>query len=401
MVPTSTSNPIPYIFYLLARSSHPVQWWQKDSWGTKGTKGRDKRKPSLFRVPENFCYHGDLFLLLGGTNEGVVDGAPIVLTNWRPLESQNGTAEPDKWVSSLFKPLWLCFLSLSTKSLPFWCTTSSSPPGSVQTLQLIIMRRSHSSAWDGHPCDVMKAVSLVFSTFTGVILPAPKLLSPEEPFGVLPMFQQHMPRHVHPNCSLCLGSSWASCFLKGIMKLLIGKRYGFCKVNPWAGRLLDTIAKCQNMALFGDVLKNLPFGFRVCWWKDIQCLCQMGGQGCCRDRKKESWTVMFLKDAFQIKRVCWSEGHRTLLFHKAEVSGCRGQGWDLQTAHSVLLPLGLYAIARPWGPSGLLCPSFQLGPAHHHLLTSESITNVNSRGTHSWCKFSFPKILWVLTQRNE
>lgn len=48
---------------------------------------RDKRKPSLFRVPENFCYRVDLFLLLGGTNEGVFDGAPTVLPNWRPLES--------------------------------------------------------------------------------------------------------------------------------------------------------------------------------------------------------------------------------------------------------------------------------------------------------------------------
>lgn len=68
-----------------------------------------------------------------------------------------------------------------------------------------------------------------------------------------------------------------------------------------------------------------------------------------------------------------------LLFSQAAVCDEDSEVGVLGLLIACPLPLGLYGPAWPRGPSGLLCPSFQLDPAYHQLLTSELITNVNSR----------------------
>lgn len=66
-----------------------------------------------------------------------------------------------------------------------------------------------------------------------------------------------------------------------------------------------------------------------------------------------------------------------LQWAKGQSEGCGedGEAGVLCCSFSAL-PLGFCANAWPRGLSGLLCPSFQLGPAHRPLLMTELITNI-------------------------
>ena len=104
-------------------------------------------------------------------------------------------------------------------------------------------------------------------------------------------------------------------------------------------------------------------------------------------RQSKSWTVIFWGRCLP-SRLNLSEGGGVvvcLLLNHAEMLWCRRGGPG--AAHSGPLSLWSCGTVLPCGPSGLPCPSLQLGPAHHQLLATEPITKV---------AFQFTEVRWIL-----
>lgn len=128
----------------------------------------------------------------------------------------------------------------------------------VRDVQMINLRPSHSNTRDGHPCDGMKPMSLTFCTLQMSHPAAPKVPETGRDLQGPPHLSAAPAQTCQSKLQPLLGLQLGLLLLERHHEALDWEKIRHLQSKYPRRRLLDTIAKCQTMAFFEDILKNLP-----------------------------------------------------------------------------------------------------------------------------------------------